>query len=94
MHNRSDLSNSGLAPQGKVETIFKGPIASRTRQGLQEASQRHEKNRMSKTKGRICYTCRLKEHLSQDCPNGNKNEPKVINSTSNVHGKSNGLYDT
>jgi hypothetical protein len=48
---------------------------------------------MSKIKGMICYTCRLKGHLSQNCPKGNKNEPKVVNSTSNVHGKSNGLYD-
>jgi hypothetical protein len=78
-----------------METSFKGPIvASRTRQGLQEASQRQEKKCMSKIKGRICYTCRLKGHLSQDCPNGNKYEPKVVNSTSNVHGKSNGLCDT
>jgi hypothetical protein len=49
---------------------------------------------MSKIKGRICYTYRLKGHLSQDCSNSNKYEPKVVNSTSNVHGKSNGLYDT
>jgi hypothetical protein len=49
---------------------------------------------MSKVKGRICYTCRHKGHLSQDYPKGNKYEPKVVNSTSNVHIKSNGLYDT
>jgi hypothetical protein len=41
----------------------------------------------------ICYTCRLKGHLSQNCPKGNKYKPKVVNSTYNVHGKSNGLYD-
>jgi hypothetical protein len=71
-----------------------GPIASRTRQGLQETIQSQEKKRMSKIRGRICYTCRLKGHLSQDCPNGNKCEPKVVNSTPNMHGNSNGLYDT
>jgi hypothetical protein len=49
---------------------------------------------MSKIRGRICYTCRLKGQLSQDCPNDNKYEPKVVNSTSNVHGNSNGLYVT
>jgi hypothetical protein len=49
---------------------------------------------MSKVKERICYTCRLKGHLSQDCLKDNKYEPKVINSASNVHGKSNGLYGT
>jgi hypothetical protein len=49
---------------------------------------------MSKIRGRICYTCRLKGHLSQDCPNSKRNEPKVANSASNVHGNSNGLYDT
>jgi hypothetical protein len=49
---------------------------------------------MSKIRGRICYTCRLKGHLSQDYPNGNKHEPKVVNSASNMYGNSNGLYDT
>jgi hypothetical protein len=53
-----------------------------------------EKKCMSKVKGRICYTCRLKGHLSQDCMKGNKYEPKVVNSTSNEYDKSNGLYDT
>jgi hypothetical protein len=48
---------------------------------------------MSKIRERICYTCRLKGHLSQDCPNGNKHEPKLVNSASNVHGNLNGLYD-
>jgi hypothetical protein len=56
--------------------------------------KKQEKRRLSKIKGRIYYTCRLKGHLSQDGPNGNKYEPKVVNSTSTVHGKSNGLYDT
>jgi hypothetical protein len=77
-----------------MKTSSKGPIASRTRQGLLGARQRQEKIRMSKVKGRICYTCRLKGHLSQDCSKGNKYELKVVNSTSNVHGKLNGLYDT
>jgi hypothetical protein len=77
-----------------METSFKGPITSRTRQGLLEAKQRQEKKHMSKVKERICYTCRLKGHLSQDCSKGNKYESKVVNSISNVHGKSNGLYDT
>jgi hypothetical protein len=49
---------------------------------------------MSKVKGRICYTYRLKGHLSQDCPKGNKYEPKVVNLASNMHGKLNGLYNT
>jgi hypothetical protein len=90
----ANRSISGLAPQEKMKTSFKGSIASRTRQGLLEARRRQEKKCMSKVKGRICYTCRLKGHLSQDYLKGNKYEPKVVNSTSNVHGKSNGLYDT
>jgi hypothetical protein len=53
-----------------------------------------EKKRMSKVKGRICYTFRPKGHLSQHCLKGNKSEPKVVNSTSNVCGKSNIGYDT
>jgi hypothetical protein len=77
-----------------METNSKGPIASRTRQGLLEARQRQEKRHMPKVKGRICYTCRLKGHLSQDCPKGSKSEPKVVNSTFNVHDKSNVHYDT
>jgi hypothetical protein len=77
-----------------METNFKGPIASRTRQGLLEENQTQEKKCMSKVKGRICYTCRFKEHQSQDCLKGNKYESKVVNLTSNVHDKSNGLYDT
>jgi hypothetical protein len=93
MKNWSDQSIGGLAPQEKMETSSIGSIALRTRQGL-EARQRQEKKRMSKVKGRICYTCRLKGHLSQDCPKGNKYEPKVVNSTSNEHDKANGLYDT
>jgi hypothetical protein len=94
MHNWSDWSGSDLAPQEKIKTSSKGPIASRTRQGLQETSQSQKKKRMSKIRGRICYTCRLKGHLSQDCLNGNKYEPKVVNSAPNMHGNSNGLYDT
>jgi hypothetical protein len=94
MHNRSDRSGSGFASQEKIKTSSKGPIASRTRQGLQETSQSQEKKSMSEIRGRICYTCRLKGHLSQDCPNGNKYEPKVFNSAPNMHGNSNGLYDT
>jgi hypothetical protein len=72
----------------------KGSIVSRTRQGLQEASQRQEKKHMSKIRERICYSCRHKGHLSQDCPKGNKHEPKVVNSAPNMHGNSNGPYDT
>jgi hypothetical protein len=45
-------------------------------------------------RGMICYSYRLKRHLSQDCPNGNKHEPKVVNSAPNIYGNSNGLYDT
>jgi hypothetical protein len=92
--NRSDRSSSGLALQEKIKTSFKGPIASRTRQGLQEASQRQEKKYMSKIRVRICYTCRVKGYLSQDCPNGKQHKSKVVNSASNVHGNSNGLYNT
>jgi hypothetical protein len=94
MHNWLDRSNSGLAPQEKEKANSKEPTASRARQGLQEASQRQEKRRKSKIRGRIRYTYRLKRHLSQDCPNSNKNVPKVVKSASNVHGNSNGLYDT
>jgi hypothetical protein len=49
---------------------------------------------MSKVKGRICYTYRLKGHLSQNCPKGNKYEPKVVSSTSNVQVKTKIGYDT
>jgi hypothetical protein len=94
MHNRLDRSVSGLTPQEKIKTSSKEPIASITRQGLQETSQSQEKKRISKIRGRIFYTCWLKGHLSQDCPNGNKYESKVINSTPNMHDNSNGLYDT
>jgi hypothetical protein len=38
--------------------------------------------------------CRLKRHLSQDCPQVYKYEPKVVNSISHVNGKYNVLYDT
>jgi hypothetical protein len=89
--NWSDQSSSSLVSQVKVKTTSKGPIVSRTRQGLQEASQRQEKKHMSKIRGRICYSCRLKGHLSQDCPNGNKHELKVVNSAPHMHGNSNGL---
>jgi hypothetical protein len=94
IHNRSDRSSSSFVSQVKMKTSSKGPIVSRIRQGLQEASQREEKKLMSKTRGRICYSCRLKRHLSQDCPNGNKHERKVVNSAPNMHSNSNGLYDT
>jgi hypothetical protein len=43
IHNRSDRSSSNFVSQVKMKTSFKGPIVSRTRQGLQEASQRQEK---------------------------------------------------
>jgi hypothetical protein len=94
MHNQLDRSVSGLTPQEKIKTSSKEPIASITRQGHQETSQSQEKKRISKIRGRIFYTCWLKGHLSQDCPNGNKYESKVINSTPNMHDNSNGLYDT
>jgi hypothetical protein len=94
IHNQSDRSNSGLAPQEKVKTSSKGPIASGARLGLQEASKRREKKRVSKIRGRIFYTYQLKGHLSQACLKGNKYEPKVVNSALIVHGNSNGLYDT
>jgi hypothetical protein len=83
-----------VAPQEKVKTSSKGPIELWTKQGLQEARKRQEKKCMSKIRGRICYTCWLKGHLSQDCSNGNKYEPKVVNLASTVHSNSNGLYDT
>jgi hypothetical protein len=70
-----------------METNSKEPIASRTRQDFLGARPRQEKKHMAKVKRRICYTCRLKEHLSQDCPKGNKSKSKVVNSTSDVHGK-------
>jgi hypothetical protein len=94
IRNRSDQSSSSFVSQVKMKTNFEGPIVSRTRQGLQKASQRQEKKCMSKIRGRICYSCRLKGHLSHDCPNGNKHEPKVVNSALNMHDNSNGLYDT
>jgi hypothetical protein len=90
IHNRSDRFSSNFVSQVKMKMSFKGPIVSRTRQGLQEASQRQEKKRMSKIRGRIYYSCRLKGHLSQVCPNGNKHEPKVVNSAPNMHDNSNG----
>jgi hypothetical protein len=49
---------------------------------------------MSKIRGRIYYTCRLKGHLSHDCPNDNKHEANLVNSASNMYGNSSGLYDT
>jgi hypothetical protein len=49
---------------------------------------------MPKIRGMICYTCKLKGHISQDYRNGNKYESKVVNSAPNMHDNSNGLYDT
>jgi hypothetical protein len=66
----------------------------KTRSSGSKSESRKEKKCMPKIRGRICYSCRLKGYLSQDCPNGNKHEPKVINSAPNMHGNSNGLYDT
>jgi hypothetical protein len=40
IHNRSDRSSSSFVSQLKMKISFKVPIISRTRQGLQEASQR------------------------------------------------------
>jgi hypothetical protein len=40
IHNQSDRSSSSFVSQVKMKTISKGPIVSRTRQGLEEASQR------------------------------------------------------
>jgi hypothetical protein len=94
IRNRSDQSNSNFVSQVKMKMSFNEPIVSRTRQGLQEASQRQEHKCMSKIRGRICYSCRLKGHLSQDYLNGNKHEPKVVNSAPNMHDNSSGLYDT
>jgi hypothetical protein len=64
IHNRSDWSSSSFVSQVKMKTSSKGLNVSRTIQGLQEASQRQEKKCMSKIRGRICYSCRLKRHLS------------------------------
>jgi hypothetical protein len=50
MHNRSDRSSSGLAPQEKMKTSSNGPIASRTRQGLQEASKKARKEALVQDK--------------------------------------------
>jgi hypothetical protein len=94
MNNRSDQSSISLASQVRIETSSKGPIASRTRQGLWKASQKQEKKLMYKIRRRLYYTCRLKGHLSQDCSNGNKYESKVVISASNMHGNSNSLHDT
>jgi hypothetical protein len=94
MNNWLDWFSNSLASQVKMEISSKGPIASRTRQCHREASQRKEKKRMSKIRGRLSYTCRFKGHLSQDYLNGNKYEPKVVISASNVHDNSNELYDT
>jgi hypothetical protein len=82
-----DRPITGLALKRNIETNSKGLIASRTRQDLLRARQRQEKEQMSKTKRRICYTCRHKEHLSQDCPNGNKSKCELVNSTISMHGK-------
>ena len=38
IHNRSDRSSSSFVSEIKMKTSSKGPIVSRTRQGLQEAS--------------------------------------------------------
>jgi hypothetical protein len=93
MAYRSDWSITGSTLNGNIETNSKGPVASRTRQGLMGARQRKDKKYLSKVRGRLCYTCRLNGHLSQDCPKGNKFEPKVVNSTSNVCGKTNIGYN-
>jgi hypothetical protein len=68
----SDWSITGLALEGNVKTNSKDSIASRTRTCLLGARKRQEKKHMYKVKGRICYTCMLKKHLSQDCSKSNK----------------------
>jgi hypothetical protein len=82
-----------LALMRNMETDSNRPITSRTRQSLMGARQRQERRHMSMVKRRICYTCRLKGHLSQDCLKGNKFESKVVNSTTNVCGKTNIGYN-
>jgi hypothetical protein len=91
---RLNRSSNNFVSQVKMKTSSKRPIVSRIRQGIHEASQRPEKKCMSKIREMICYSCRLKGHLSQNCPNGNKHEPKVVNSVPNMYDNSNGLYDT
>jgi hypothetical protein len=87
MINRLDWSITGLALKRNVETNSRGPIASRTRQGLLEQHNGKKRNKCPRQKRRLCYTCRLKGHLSQDCPNGNKSKSKLVNSTISMCGK-------
>jgi hypothetical protein len=46
-----------------------------------------EKEYMFKAKRRTFYTCKLKGHLSQDCPNSNKSKSKLVGSKISMHGK-------
>jgi hypothetical protein len=92
--DRSGRSMTGSAHKKVLDINSRRPGASRKREGLERVHKKEEKDHMSKVRRRICYTCRLKGHLSQDCPKGKKSEPKVANSSSNVHIKTNFGYDT
>jgi hypothetical protein len=94
VENRSDRSVTGCVHKKALDANLRGPSASRKGEGPGRVNKKKEKDHTSKVRRRICYTCRLKGHLSQDCPKGNKSENKVVNKTSNVHDKTNFGYDT
>ena len=85
--NRSDRCKPvSTVPAVLKAKVLKGPIASRTRQALKKTMLKHQDS-IPKSKKRTCYTCRLKGHLSKDCPNGNTHEPKVVISVLHVNEK-------
>jgi hypothetical protein len=63
---------TGFAHKKVMDINSRGPSASRKEERLERLYRKKEMGHMSKVKGRICYTCRLKGHLSQDYLKGNK----------------------
>jgi hypothetical protein len=47
--------------------------------GKNESAKRQSKNKASRIKHQICYTCRDKGHLSKDCPKTQTFIHKVVN---------------
>jgi hypothetical protein len=52
-----------------------------------------DKRKQRRTKNTF-NACRLKGHLSQDCPSGNKSDTKLVNSKICLHGKAKNGNDT
>jgi hypothetical protein len=93
--NRSDQYAKSVRP---VLAIV-APQEHIKRNQASTASHKTKKQQVSKNKCkalcRICYTCRSKEHESNDCPNGNIPKSKLVNyAFSRLRDDKNGIYVT